>query len=502
MWFFMNARIELIGLAFFLICGFGVKQAIKLKSKDTIKIPDFLSVFIHAFLIFCLTVLIGLATYTISGSSKLSLQVSGSLLLMIGLSSCLIILYELFKSFWDVLEGLLVTLSTGIACWLFLSVISPVLSPDSFDYVFYGRLFEKELLPVFDSTFTLYSFSGIYIQGFAKLLGAEYFLLLPNSLAILSLLPVIYESYQKITKLKSRVQHIVLLVMITVLINYLFVLQLAYLNSHFMMLAALTLVGFKLSSETLSQKSNVEVMILTTFIAATRPEGALLWCIIVFVSNFTVGSLKLERSQYFKRLTNFIPLLLSYLFLVIWNLKLLSNSTNDDSNRVSTLQLSLILFVLTLAFLLRIVPLQNAYQKNGVLIDRFIRYLSLIVGLVLMAFSEKFRINVWNFYMNLVYHGGWGFAGIALLSMMAWMWLRVSRQENVVLSLLATLQVSIILILGFIREFPYRLGWGDSGNRMLFQMLGVIVLMFLNQLSNVHQLLTLPARKKKPRGTR
>ena len=138
----MNARIELIGLAFFLICGFGVKQAIKLKSKDTIKIPDFLSVFIHAFLIFCLTVLIGLATYTISGSSKLSLQVSGSLLLMIGLSSCLIILYELFKSFWDVLEGLLVTLSTGIACWLFLSVISPVLSPDSFDYVFYGRLFD------------------------------------------------------------------------------------------------------------------------------------------------------------------------------------------------------------------------------------------------------------------------------------------------------------------------------------------------------------------------
>lgn len=498
----MNARIELIGLVFFLISGFGVKHAIKLKSKVTQKIPDFLSVFIYAFLIFCLTVLIGLATYTISGSSKLSLQVSVSLLLMIGLSSCLIILYELFKSFWDVIEGLLVTLSTGMACWLFLSVISPVLSPDSFDYVFYGRLFEKELLPVFDSTFTLYSFSGIYIQGFAKFFGAEYFLLLPNTLAVLSLLPVIYGIYQKITKLKTRVQHTVLLVMISVLINYFFVLQLAYLNSHVMMLAALTLVSFKLSSENMSQKSNLEVMILTTFIAVTRPEGALLWCIIVFVSNFSVGSFKLERSHFFNRLTNFIPLLISFLILLIWNLKLLSKSTNNDSNRVSTLQISLILFALTLAFFLRIAPLQNAYQNNSVLIDRFIRFLLLVVGLLLTAFSEKFRINVWNFYMNLVYHGGWGFGGIALLSMTAWAWLRVSRQENVALSLMTTLQVSLIVILGFIREFPFRLGWGDSGNRMLFQMLGVIVLMFLNQLSNVHQLLTLPALKKKPRGTR
>lgn len=117
---------------------------------------------------------------------------------------------------------------------------------------------------------------------------------------------------------------------------------------------------------------------------------------------------------------------------------------------------------------LQIQPLLNKYCRQEILA------LATLTGLILFAVSsrEHFFISFYSLIMNMFWTGGWGsFWWITISTVCLFQYFvftkKIPQIKNNIWIIFIFLILGVILFLSWFRV-PYRLGYGDSGNRMLF----------------------------------
>lgn len=369
----------------------------------------------------------------------------------------------------------------GAGCTAFVFFLNqPLLTFDSFRFVSLGKLLEFDLLDKSSSLLMDYPLAMIQIQSWITYLGGQFAFATPvagGGMAIASAIKMlgIFE-HAKRTSLP-----LVLGSFLVVVVGSTFMLraQLAYLNSHLffsgIVLLAFTLVSHPDSGKLMPQKDFVVAILLAT-VTVSRVEGLLVASLILASSLGNTFTRNRERI-YFGIFVVTLP--------AIWYLDRARLSSTSTATILSSEKIIAMLLLYTLA-VLAFLTLARRRLAQILALFALLALFGIAVGYAFVS-QVSFQENFSALIRNMAINGQWGATWWILIPATCALLLKAPplRHEIAWLTMIFGYFL-LIALLGFVREFPYRLGWGDSGNRMLVHLIPLITTYVLAKVLRLH----------------
>ena len=398
---------------------------------------------------------------------------------LIGLSLMIIIsLYELYKTKQDNdlsrINQITLLCSLGITTALLLLIrilVSPVLTFDSYKIIISGKSFGSSIFSFESPELASFPFMVTNFQAGTELFNFSYTVYLPAVTGFLSIIGAIIIISNLISPSRKHSLIFGAIVLMTILafgsFTYMLRMQFGYLNSHLLMAGYYSL-GFAtcLRGNDKSEKSRFLHLsaLLIGSIAFIRLEGLLLMTLLI-ISFVSMNNISRKNLVKFCAIALVAP--------GLWYLRL-AIAGASGSTIISPRNTILML-------LMAITPLILSWWRQSIKVVDYLPNLT-IIGLVcifclLLLTREQAIESSLIFLANTVGTGYWGafwwtFGPLTIVGLS--LGPRI-KHEIVWLTTLGG-GLLLILLLGAIRTDPYRIGWGDSGNRMLVHIAPLAVL--------------------------
>ncbi|QOD93248.1 hypothetical protein [Chryseoglobus sp. 28M-23] len=251
-----------------------------------------------------------------------------------------------------------------------------------------------------------------------------------------------------------------------------------YVNSHLMFATLLLAVVCLLWARTAgfdagaSPRATIAVpAILAPTLIVARPEGALVALIVA------VALVSVDR----RRCSSFFPLAVA-VSIIVWNSRLAWGALDDGITPSSSSVLMLALGVTVGA----IVGFLHLLPRRLVAMAPWLLEAILWVALLVLAVREPEVLlrSVAATGANLVAgEGGWGLSGPFMLAIVAGALLVFRRSDDLVLRITITSFVPLSLLLAYFRDSAYRVGDGDSLNRMWMHVLALCIVLVVERVA-------------------
>lgn len=360
--------------------------------------------------------------------------------------------------------GASVTLAAATA-GVIRGTVTPVLTFDSYRFIHFGRLLEADELDISSPGLADYPIVGVQVQAFGSALGAEFVIAAAAAAGVLGALGATAMIVGSNRTTQNRIGATIAIAAVAgaslaliFYVSYMLRLQLSYLNSHVMVaglvsLAAVAALG-RLDDDDHAAVTFLSAIALAT-LALARTEGALLAAIVMLAIASDDG---LERATW-KRLA-----VLSVLPAAFWYARLASGGASGDILSPERSAFMIVAMAAPMA-LLAIAQLDRIRR-----VAAWLGLIGLTVGLlgVSMLEPDVFAASAAAIASNMMTNGVWGpvwwLLGPALLC--AVVFGPLLRREEAWLLIVGGF-FALVLILGGVRDFPFRIGFGDSANRML-----------------------------------
>lgn len=364
-------------------------------------------------------------------------------------------------------------------------LMGPVLTFDSYRFVMLGRALRGAELDYSQPGPADFPVLIMHVQALARSLRAEYSVYAAGVAAALALVAAVMIACHSISDRTARVRVVVGATAVLAAATgstYMLRMQLTYLNSH-LVAAALyaTAVASVVALATVPASHPARRSLLLLFsvclggYAIVRLEGLLVVTLLVV---FAVGAVDLTRRESIE---------LAVVALVapaIWYGNLVRLGSAGDVVSAPTIIVSMLLPCAALG--LASAPRRSPLRR---LIDPRLAVLVLLAGVVVQVLLNRPHapVSLSAQWSNSFVVGGWGvFWWAATAFAVAVMATSVSDRSGdppdggdrpaVRWSAPILGYVLLVTLLGTVREMPYRLGWGDSGNRMLVHVVPTIVI--------------------------
>lgn len=417
---------------------------------------------------------VGVALFTVFNAIAFALNINtalAGLFLMYAFAIfCAVSTYggkqNLFKHF---VALLVATGMVSILLIIISELVSPILTNDSYAILLTGRSIGSPIFTMDSPLLNSFPMMILNFQAIAEIFGLDYIVYLPvvtGLLAIAGSISIVSEIYFSPKRI-ARIAMISLYVVLGIfwISTWMLRSQLAYLNSHMLMAGFYSLaLSVCISRDSGSQMfGSLFSGLLIGVVSLIRLEGLLFMSLLLFAI-FSHGYLSKKQIIKLTFATLIAP--------VIWFGRLLF-----EGNRGDIISPNTIILMLTLSLIPSLLATFKYTKQLSVCMPQVVTIgLSVIWSFYLLT-SDKAVESSLVILSNLFATGYWGsfwwtFGPIALVLMVFGP--RI-RGENVWLELTAGGTLTVLL-LGAIRTNPYRIGWGDSGNRMIFHLAPIVLL--------------------------
>ena len=350
--------------------------------------------------------------------------------------------------------------STAVLGWS----LAPVLSFDSFRFVMLGRMLVQGQIGFGGTDLTDYPVMMVHLQALASAMGGSYLVYTPVAGGLLAVTAGMNHLLGKVDRRRTALLIAVAAVAgagIFLTSNFMLRLQLSYLNSH-VLFAGFLLLGVASSIRAEPGVTPAETRVgslLLAAVAISRVEG-LLVAALALTAIAGSGTLKPRDLGRVGTIALVPP--------ALWYGRLLlaggSGSILTPTRTGALLVLgALPLVVAATPRLSRLVPWLPLIALS-----------SLTGAIVLLGLTDPESVGMSGAAMlgNMATAGQWGVVWWLVLPLLVVLTvLGPSIRNDSAWALLTVGHLFLILLLGAVRETPYRLGWGDSGNRMLIHVL-------------------------------
>tara|TARA_Y100000768_G_scaffold272933_1_gene208873 strand:- start:8505 stop:9986 length:1482 start_codon:yes stop_codon:yes gene_type:complete len=398
---------------------------------------------------------------------------------LIGLTLMVIIsLHELYKSKQN--NGLTSVNQITLLCSLGLTtallllirvVVSPVLTFDSYKIIISGKSFGSSIFSFESSELASFPFMVTNFQAATEIFNFSYTAYLPAVTGFLAMTGAIIIISNLVSPSRKYSFTFGVIVLMTILafgsVTYMLRMQLGYLNSHLLMAGYYSL-GFAtclLGNNSDKRTPNLYLSaLLIGVVAFIRLEGMLLMTLLI-ISFVSINKLSRKDSAKFALFALVVP--------GLWYVRL-AIAGASGSTIISPRNTILMLLFATSPLII------NWWRQTLKVVDYLpnltISGLGCIFCFLLLTREQTIESSL-IFLTNTVGTGYWGafwwtFGPLAMV--LACVGPKIKREIVWVMTIGGGLLV--ILLLGAIRRIPYRIGWGDSGNRMLVHIAPLTVL--------------------------
>ena len=350
-------------------------------------------------------------------------------------------------------------------------------STDSFNYIYHGKILAKSgLVPWTIDNFTkIGAFSSI-IQMNSQLLPGEYLSGYQTLLGIILALVLFIAAWELLKRdFHPVISLIISGVMILVLASNTFLNHAFYIHNN---LPAAVFLFLSLYSFWHSYNNEAVEWIILGMLAIigfsfTRIEGPLYAIAILLLV------ISIKPQEYKRTLSIVLPYTIVALF---WHIFLLINVTQNE--QLSQTNLMLIIGALgaltILALVSKWIPSLIEILPAGILGTMF---LGLI--LAILVEPEHMILSLTHFWQNLVNVYYWSWTWLIIAAILPFMLIKKgSHPENHLLLYSSAVYILIVLLLVLAR-IPYRLGQTDSSNRLMLQILPVLLFAIASNSENL-----------------
>jgi len=376
--------------------------------------------------------------------------------------------------------GLGVAASTGIAgasaAAIYL-VASPILTFDSYKFIKIGRTLEANDLPISSASLADYPIVGLQIQAFGDGLGAEFIIAAP---AAAGLLGTVGAGGLIVKSISGAAQPSATTIATTaaiaaasvsgaalVLVSYMLRLQFSLLNSHLVVAGLLSLGAAAalapVDNEARSRLLPVSAIALSA-LAMARAEGPL---VVALVMTALVAGDGLPRHTWRQLGT------IGALPAAVWYWRLAAGGASGDI--MSPTRSAFMIGALAAPVAVLAIP-QLQFVRRWLLPIAFAALTCAIAGLAISD-PDGFGTSAATTAGNLLTTGSWGPVWWLLIPALVVGIVAgptLEREDSWLLILLGF--GGLVLILGGIRDFPFRAGFGDSGNRIMIHIVPLTLL--------------------------
>ncbi len=361
------------------------------------------------------------------------------------------------------LRSFLCSVTIAAALMLVIRVlVSPLLTFDSYKILLSGKSFGSSIFSFNSPDLASFPFMITNFQAGSEIFNLSYTVYLPvvtGFLAIISAIIVVSHLVTSSRKDSTIFGISVLIVMLAFgSVTYMLRMQLGYLNSHLLM-AGFYSLGFTTClakgnglKRTLCPSISALLIGSTAFI---RMEGLLLTTLLI-ISFVSIE--KLSR----KDLVTFF--LISLVVPMLWYVRL-AIAGASGSTIISPRNTILMLLIAAGPLVL------NWWRRSLKVLDHLPNITIIALGIIfcfLLLTNEQTIESGLIFLSNTVGTGYWGAFWWTFGPLTVVLFCFGPRIRNEIVWIMTIGGgLLVILLLGAIRRIPYRIGWGDSGNRML-----------------------------------
>lgn len=350
-----------------------------------------------------------------------------------------------------------------------------ILSYDSYAYVgLGGGLVNSAKFSDSSGFFTTYPVFIVVLQGLAQFLGLDYS---PSIGPLFVLCGLSYMIFCFLLRLRSRgiltcflATLLFLGALLSLLSPYFIVHQIFYINNHtahgcLMFLAVMEICSLSLMSEAdVAQKRNFVLIIFTLLggVAFSRIEGAL-------IASFLLVLLAEARQLTYKQFLAGTVFLI--MFQLLWTL-LLKKDFNFSTSSVNEFRLfGMMSIPAVICFAYVVPPLRRTAH-----LWRFAVIIAVMGALYYHGQRSPGHLaqSIAHIVYNLLYYVPWGvFWPVAVLAFGCALYTPRNNRVSAVCYVLSVYIMTLFALTAF--RNPYRVGWGDSGNRMLGHLIPFVI---------------------------
>lgn len=368
----------------------------------------------------------------------------------------------------EVLSALFESQITSLAIVTLLGIaIQPILTNDSYLLIEYGRWLEGDHMALTSRFFADWPLNAMHLQAWAPRLGADYLVFVLAGAGLSGVLA----AFEIVFKVNNWPTHVTLLLAVFLafqaVTTYMLRAQAGLLNSHAVCAGSLSLavaLADRRDPVTGRRTGIVPVALLVAGLALTRMEGLVLGALVIA---FLVALSPVKRRDL---------VLLGLVGVCAPAPYYLRLATASEAG--SVLSPARILITLAGSFLFLATLWVVTHPRARLLVARFSLLSLPVVALVAGLLKPDSALESLTALVgNALATGNWG---------TLWWWLLPAAivvalasnptDEQLAWTALLAALLALLAFLGTLRQFPYRSGWGDSGNRMLVHVTPVLVL--------------------------
>ncbi|MDR2600768.1 MAG: hypothetical protein LBC73_10910 [Oscillospiraceae bacterium] len=430
--------------------------------------------------------IMGLAIQVIIGTVLIMINVPYNAVITVGLTFLLPFLLLIYTCIKGITSISFIRLLTYIAVSIAVVTITVTLlfnegfvkwSYDSMRYLLSSQImYENRLELLSEDLLTKRMFGVPIIHSPAQIVGEVYLRAVFPLLGIATFTTLMCFIYQGLKKRVSKktMWFLVFAGGLLLLTNNRFVWNSFYINGH-LFCAALALVisgcaWFMVSDDNKSKKRLLAIIIVAIpALVLTRSESILVAALAVL----PILAAKILSWKYKSAIL--LSLGVSAVICHSFILLLLDNGINSLVFSYVLFGILLTFLAILLKFLIKLKVIKFVVT-NIVIISELLLWYTLII----LSYQNRYIINTTleSIYHNIILgDGAWGWSFVILICLTISVLLLIKRPKNMaILRFPVTTFLPFMFILAHLRESPYRVGFGDSMNRMLIQIVPLAIL--------------------------
>jgi hypothetical protein len=349
----------------------------------------------------------------------------------------------------------------------------PIFTYDSFEMLEASRDIVYGNIDLENTALANWSLSYIGLQIIGVVLSLEYVKGVFGVILVLTLISVLLSigpAFRQVDYTRERLMTFLSLAsFITLLFSQIFQTMVYYQNGHSLVIAVFTFMFIHAVQDFHRKRFQFELyhLVLLASLPLFRVEGFIYWLCFFFYANY----IKVEKKNLFKIVLTLLPA--TVYFMVLFFVTIYSEVPRSFFLVVPVLNILLFLAL---------------YIRDQVhFLDAFLERMEYI-HIALMAYCVALIISfdaaitsLYAMIVNLFFSGLWG---IFWISSFVLLFILLQSDNKASVYLVKNFFLApffLILFTGSVRGVPFRLTWGDSGNRMVFHLCLVIpILAFLN----------------------
>ena len=379
----------------------------------------------------------------------------------VSLLLCLLLIVGAFfstgKSIRTSIKRLFASVAFPVTLTFILRILQqPLLTWDSYQFILAGRALEAGRLESNSSLLSDYPLSMVHLQAISFGLGGEFVAYVAPVAGIMLIIGSTVVAAENFTDNPQLLHGVVSGVWLVGLVSApVLQFQLSYVNSHLFFAGVVCGSFFLLSDRKVAPRQlHILASLFLATVAVTRVEGLLVFVLI------TTATLS-DRVRLTRR--DCVLLVSSSAVPFVWYLSLLLAGASGEILTPARLS-----FLLAFIIIFDIVLIGATRFGIGGLLGHAVLFFGPFLILALAVNSDSSWASARSFIYNVALYGQWGLVWPSIFCvLLVIVLLRIRFSGSLPLMVVTIGYLYLIILLGLIRQPPYRIGWGDSGNRML-----------------------------------